>query len=199
MLLAMQRALAHTGLRFALFSDAPLLSGHGESARRRVARILEARSVEVYIGRSVIASGAGELELASGERFRAQASVWATGACAPNWIAGCGVGTDPQGFVEVGETLQSRSHAEIFAAGDIATIADAARPKSGAIAVRQGPVLARNLRLALGGLSPEPFRSPERTLSLISCGARYAVASWGRLALEGAWIWRWRTESIGDL
>jgi len=60
------------------------------------------------------------------------------------------------------------------------------------IAVRQGPALARNLRLALAGATPKPFRSPARALALISCGDRYAVASWGSLALGGAWVWRWK-------
>jgi selenide,water dikinase len=132
----------------------------------------------------------GGLELEGGEGFDAQAAVWATGADEPTWIAESGLATDPRGFVAVRDTLQSASHPEVFAAGDCATIIGDSRPKSGVIAVRQGPILAGNLRRVLAGASLEPFRAPARALALISCGDRHAVASWASLALEGAWVWR---------
>ncbi len=189
-LLAMRHGLAGFATQFALFSELPVLAGHG--ARRRMARILDERGVTVHSGRKVVAAGENGIELDGGERFEAQAAVWATGAYAPSWIAQSGLATDALGFVAVSETLQSRSCPEIFAAGDVATVIGEPRPKSGVFAVRQGPVLARNLRRALAGEAPEPFRSPSRSLALISCGDRYAVASWGRFSLEGAWVWRWK-------
>ena len=187
-LLAMRHGLAGSAAQFALFSELPVLAGHG--ARRRIARILGKRGVPVHAGRKVLAAGENGLELGGGERFEAQAAVWATGAYAPAWIAQSGLATDARGFVAVSETLQSRSFPEIFAAGDVATVIGAPRPKSGVFAVRQGPVLARNLRRVLAGEALERFRPPSRSLALISCGDPYAVASWGRFSLEGAWVWR---------
>jgi selenide,water dikinase len=192
LLLAMRHALAPADVQFALFSDSPVLTGHGESARRIVTRILAERGVEMHSGRKVLAAGEGGLEVEGGGRFEAQATVWATGARAPAWIVACGMATDPLGFVEVSDALQSRSHPEVFAAGDVATLRGKAGPKSGVIAVRQGPALARNLRRAVSGKTLQPFRAPARTLALISCGDRYAAASWGPLALRGAWVWRWK-------
>ena len=189
-LLAMQHGLSGADAEFALFSELPILAGH--AARRRIARILGARGVPVHSGRKVVAASKDGIELEGGERFEAQAAVWATGASAPSWIAQSGLATDARGFVAVSETLQSRSCPEIFAAGDVATVIGEPRPKSGVFAVRQGPVLARNLRRALAGEAPEPFHSPSRSLALISCGDPYAVASWGRFSLEGAWVWRWK-------
>ena len=189
-LLAMRHGLAGVAAELVLFSELPVLAGHG--ARRRMARILDERGVTVHSGRKVVAAGRNGLELDGGERFEAQAAVWATGAYAPSWIAQSGLATDARGFVAVSDTLQSRSRPEIFAAGDVATVIGEPRPKSGVFAVRQGPVLARNLRRALAGEAPEPFRPPSRSLALISCGDRYAVASWGGLALEGAWVWGWK-------
>ncbi len=189
-LLAMRHALAGVAVDFALFSELPILAGHG--ARGAIARILGARGVAVHSGRKVVAVGEDKIELDGGGHFEAQAAVWATGASAPSWIAQSGLATDSLGFVEVSDTLQSRSHPGVFAAGDVASVVGEARPKSGVFAVRQGPVLARNLRRALAGEAPEPFRPPSRSLALVSCGDKYAVASWGGLAVQGAWVWRWK-------
>ena len=189
-LLAMRHGLAGSAAQFALFSELPVLAGHG--ARRRIARILGERGVPVHCGREVVAADENGIELDGGEHLEAQAAVWATGAYAPSWIEQSGLATDARGFVAVSDTLQSLSRPEIFAAGDVASVIGAPGPKSGVFAVRQGPVLARNLRRALAGEAPERFRPPSRSLALISCGDRYAVASWGGLALEGAWVWRWK-------
>jgi selenide,water dikinase len=53
--------------------------------------------------------------------------------------------------------------------------------------VRHAPVLAANLRGA-----GRRYRPQRRALMLLSCGARYAIADWGGLSWEGAWVWRWK-------
>ena len=52
-------------------------------------------------------------------------------------------GAGRAGFVRVGATLQSASHANVFAAGDLIVRDDTPHPHSGVYAVRAGPVLAR--------------------------------------------------------
>ncbi|HJV59590.1 MAG TPA: FAD-dependent oxidoreductase [Albitalea sp.] len=129
---------------------------------------------------------------AHGGRLACDAPIVAIGSSAPAWLADSGLALDEQGFVSTGRTLQSVSHPEVFAAGDVASRADAARPRSGVFAVRAGPPLALNLRRFVGGGELRPYQPQQRSLNLLSCGTRYAIASWGRWSAEGRWVWWWK-------
>ena len=80
----------------------------------------------------------------------------------------------------------------VLAARDAIAIDGLPLPKAGVFAVRQGPILARNLRAALHGQPLARFDTEPHALNLISTGDRQAVMSWKGLALEGAWVWRWK-------
>ena len=127
-----------------------------------------------------------------GRSFEVDEVVWATEAAPQEWLRDSGLAVDDQGFIEVGSTLQSTSHHEGFAAGDVASVVGYPREKAGVFAVRQGRPLERNLRRALQGLGLQPFRPQRRFLSLVSTGDQYAVASRGALSVEGSWVWSWK-------
>jgi selenide,water dikinase len=103
-----------------------------------------------------------------------------------------GLAVDPAGFLMIDSNLQSISATAVFAAGDCAVMHPRDYPKSGVYAVRQGSPLARNLRSTLTNNSLSPYRPQARALALISTGDKRAVLSYGPLALEGAWVWRWK-------
>ena len=95
-------------------------------------------------------------------------------------------------FVLTGATLQSRSNPEVFAVGDVSTRDDAPHAKSGVYAVRAGPPLAQNLRRFVAGEALQPHRPQQRTLNLISCGEKRAIAAWGGWSAQGRWVWWWK-------
>lgn len=126
--------------------------------------------------------------LADGTRVPSDFTLGAAATRPAAWLADTGLAlTD--GFVTVDETLRSSDPA-IFAAGDIAHMAHAPRPKAGVFAVRQGPVLLANLTAALSGGALRPYRPQRDYLKLVSTGDRHAVADKWHLPLDGAWLWR---------
>jgi len=65
-------------------------------------------------------------------------------------------------------------------------------PKAGVYAVRQGPVLAKNITAILEDRPLLTFKPQKRFLSLLTTGNRHAVASWGSLFAHGKWVWLWK-------
>lgn len=195
--LAMQHRLKQVApgqpVRFAIvtMTDA-ILAGHANSVRKRLQRVLAQRDIAVHPRSRVVGLEGRELLLESGRRLHADRAFWAIGPQASEWLAEAALRTDQTGFVLVNDLLQSLSHPDVFAAGDIATMARHRRPKSGVYAVRQGPALANNLRRTLAGRALEPYFPQPIALYLISTGDQYAVASWGPFSLEGTWVWRWK-------
>lgn len=173
-------------------ASASILPGHNDDARRRFLRLLSERNVELTSGERVAKVEATRIHCASGLVIDHDVLIWVTHASGAPWIRESGLETDSDGFIAVNAGLQSMSHSNVFAAGDVAGVIDHPRPKSGVFAVRQGPPLAANLRRALTGRPPRPFKPQREFLSLISSGDRYAIASRGKWAVEGAWVWRWK-------
>ncbi|MGB8436053.1 MAG: FAD-dependent oxidoreductase [Burkholderiales bacterium] len=195
-LLALQHHLFAVGVRgvemiLATDADVPLVA-HNARVRAIFSRVLADRRVRVHVRSRIVRVDPDAALTDTGERIGFDALIWATGAAAAAWPGESGLAVDPNGFVLVDETLQSVSHAHVFAAGDIATMRGHPRPKSGVYAVRHGPPLARNIRRALAGERLAPFVPQGEALALISTGDRYAVMSRGRWALKGAWVWRWK-------
>jgi pyridine nucleotide-disulfide oxidoreductase family protein len=175
---------------FHLFSGAPtILPTHNQRVRRKFERILEQRGVRVHASSPIVRVTRGGVHT---ERWLYEVNeiLWTTQARAASWLREAGLATDDDGFVRVNDALQSVSHPEVFAAGDVAAVTGYRLEKSGVYAVREGRVLAENLRRAAAGRAMTHYRPQRRFLSLITTGDKYAVASRGPLAFEGEWVWR---------
>lgn len=181
-----------TGARVALVAgaDGPL-PGFTPAVRLHAIAALKARRVTV-LPFAAVEMGAGFVRLDNGTRVACDVPLLAIGTSAPPWLRASGLALDERGFVQTGTTLQSVSNPEVFAAGDVATRADAPHPKSGVHAVRAGPPLALNLRRAVGGGELQPHRPQPRTLYLLATGPKHAIASWGRWSAAGRWVWWWK-------
>ena len=189
--LAMKYRLG-TASRIGLVSGGPpVLEAYPAAARRLGLRALKRHGVALY-EQTCRHVSADRISLGNGERLPCDVAVLAIGASAPGWLGTSGLALDARGFIATGATLQSTSHAEVFAAGDVASRIDAPRPRSGVYAVRAGPPLALNLRRFIEGGPLQRYVPQVRSLNLLACGEQRAIVSWGRFAAEGRWAWRWK-------
>ncbi len=186
-----EHSLSADKLKFSIVTgSSPVLSTHNSSIQKRFKRVLAERKVELHRGLKANRVNDAEIELDNGETIAADAIIWATHASAPAWYKESGLDVDERGFIAVDNTLQSTSHKDVFAAGDIATVINHRRPKSGVFAVRQGPPLYKNIRRALSNKPIKKYIPQTSYLSLISTGDKCAIGSRGIFTFEGAWVWK---------
>ena len=169
-----------------------LLPGFSQAARALVRRALATREVDLVENFRVASATGQALTSTDGDDIAAEHVFWVTGVSAPTLLRDCGVTVDNGGFVVVNEYLQSISHANVFAAGDVACLQGQERAKSGVFAVREGPVLTDNLVRKLLGKRLRRYRAQEKFLVLMGTGNRRAIATRGERAIEGRWVWWWK-------
>ena len=207
---ALRRAAPGAHITLATAGDA-LLQGMSPIAARLALASLRARGVELRFGHRYVGAERGAACFDARPALRADLVSVATGARPPLWLTRAasaqGVSVAADGGLAIHSDLRSVSHAAVFAAGDCATFVDRFVPKSGVHALRQGPVLARNLAQSLeGGLlrdgSTTPVASgagrltgfvPRRwTLAILNRCDGSAIGAWGPLGFSGRWVWRWK-------
>ena len=189
--LAMQYRLGERARVSLVTGGPPPLPSHPARVQARALRALKRCGVTV-LEDACTAVTHSHVQLGRGMRLECDSAVMAVGAAAPSWLQRSGLALDERGFVAIGNTLQSTSHPEVFAVGDVASSATRPVPKSGVYAVRAGPPLALNLRRFVAAGELQPHRPQRVALNLLACGDRRAIASWGPWSAEGRWVWWWK-------
>ncbi|MFC1457520.1 FAD-dependent oxidoreductase [Microvirga arabica] len=169
-------------------SNAP---GINAGMQRRIARALKRRGIAVHADDPASRIDQNGVTLASGRFVPADAVLVSTHAAPPPVLATADWAKDESGFLAIGPTLQILNDKAAFAAGDCAIMVAHPRPKAGVFAVRQGPVLARNLRRVVRGEALETTIPQRDHLLLIATGDGRAIGGRGRLlAFGGRLAWR---------
>jgi pyridine nucleotide-disulfide oxidoreductase family protein len=188
------RAALGARAELSIVSDGVLLAAYTERVQRRAQVALRRAEVQLLQGRCT-AIERKHVIVGASMRVVCDVPIVATGSDAPAWLATSGLALDEKGFVRVGATLQSASHANVFAAGDVIVRDDLPHPRSGVYAVRAGPVLATNLRAFVAGGALTPYVPQPRSLNLLSTGDGRAIASWGAWSAQG-WLMGWWKDHI---
>lgn len=189
LMLAISKSLENTGQNLVSLhlveSLNEILPGHNPAVKLWCERRLRRARISILKGFQVLRVTDQGLVSTNGEQLQADYVLWTTGVSAPSFLLDSGLDLDSQGFVRVNKYLQSLSHENVFAAGDVAHLVGQARPKSGVYAVRSGPALTRNLLGFISGSRLKPYRAQKRALAIIGDSRGSAVASRDALFVAG--------------
>ncbi len=168
------------------------LSRLGPSARRTCLSALDTLGVTLHEHTQITSLTEKTIHLANGSHVTASFILGAAGTRPYPWLSASGL-DHHDGYISVGPTLQSTSHPDLFACGDCAHLTHASRPKAGVFAVRQAPILAQNLKIALAEQGEMTRYQPQKDyLKLVSLGGKSALAEKLGIKLSGRLMWRWK-------
>lgn len=193
---ALKARLAREGIagaQVALLGGAKLMPTLNMGVRL-LARLALRRHAVAFLGDfRVVEVTATGVRAADGRVHEADLVLVSTAARAPTWLAKTGLKLAPDGSLAIGPTLQVEGREDVFAVGDCATRVDDPREKAGVFAVRQGPILAKNLRARATGAALEAHKAQKDFLVLLNTGDGKAIAGRGRyFAWRGERPWRWK-------
>jgi selenide,water dikinase len=167
-----------------------LIGGVTEKTSNLARKQLEARGVEIHLGRKVVSIACGKLTLDNHQQLTADLVILATNASGPALVSKLGLATDEQGFLLTRPTLQTLENESIFAVGDTGTIRGSETPKAGVYAVRQGPVLWENLGHALRSEPLVDYVPQRGFLKLFNTGDGTAIGEYKGVTFSGPYAWK---------
>lgn len=169
-----------------------LLPGLPARAGALAFRSLRSRGIVVRTGLGLGRLEGGGAQATSGEVLVYDEAVLTVGIVPGDLYRLSGLPAGPDGGLLVDAFLRSPRYPEVFGGGDCIHFAPHPLPRVGVYAVRQAPVLFRNLLAALEGKAPEPFRPQRRYLLILNLGNGNGLAVWGGLTACGRWALRWK-------
>ena len=151
-----------------------------------VKRGLRVRGVEVGTGTAL------SLEFEGSESPHAtELCLFATGADPIPVFRGTPLASE-NGYLLVNEFLEAPGFPDVFGAGDCIDFSGRRLDKAGVFAVREAPILARNLIAALAGKPRKSYRPQRVYLRLLNRADKHAVLQYGRLELQGRFHWKFK-------
>ena len=176
-----------------IFQRGPhLAKGRNRRTQQMVERLCKEKGIVVHTEENVCEVGERFVRCESGLVVECDRTFWVTNASAPPWLKQTNLSLTDSGFIAVKDTLQTCSHPNIFAAGDVATMVNHHRPKAGVFAVRQGPPLYENLKRHVLKQPLKAFKPQRRYLNIIDTDTKTSIASWGPFAIHAQWCRAWK-------
>jgi NADH:ubiquinone reductase (H+-translocating) len=165
-------------------------------------RELRGRGIDIRLQTTLEEVNADSARLSNGEVLPTRTVVWTAGVKAQPILGELNLPLDERGRVPVDSYLRVQGLDSVWAIGDCAAAPDprgGVCPPTAQHAVRQGPVVARNIAAELGIGSPSPFDYRSEA-SFVNLGRYKAVGRIGDRTFRGfpAW-WMARTYHMSQI
>jgi NADH:ubiquinone reductase (H+-translocating) len=165
-------------------------------------RELRGRGIDIRLGTTLEEVTATSARLSTGETLASRTLVWTAGVAPNPSLRGLSLPLDERGRVPVDERLRVKGMDSVWAIGDCAAAPDprgGTCPPTAQHAVRQGPVVARNIAAELGVGSAEDF-DYRGDAAFVNLGRYKAVGRVGGRTFRGfpAW-WMARTYHMSQI
>jgi NADH dehydrogenase FAD-containing subunit len=152
--------------RITLVAGSKLLGGLSEKVRTLALASLESRGITVIEGIYGKEIRQEEIRFTDDSSHPFDLAFVAMGVQPSSIFGDSGIKVGPDGGLLVNPYLQSVAHSEIFGGGDCISFAEHPLAKVGVYAVRENPILLRNLLAALEGKDMQTF-TPQSDYMLI--------------------------------
>lgn len=169
-----------------LVAGGGLLDGWPIRAQDLARRSLTQRGIHLREGERALAFRAGQVKLESGAHLSCDLCFLASGVAPPPLFRQAGLADPEDGGLLVNDCLQSIADPRIFGGGDCISLAGARLPRVGVHAVRQNPVLRRNLLAALEERPLHSFRPRKNFLLILNLGDETGIARRGAFSGGGS-------------
>lgn len=183
--------------------ESRLLPHLPERFGKYAARSLHDRGVRIMLEKRVESVDPNGVTLKGGERLESRTILWDAGVEPSPLVKQLGLKTSSHAAIEVQRDFSVPGHSHLWAIGDCAAVPknnDGTYAPLAQNAVREGPLLARNVIARLRGRRTKPFRYKELG-QMASLGNRQALAELpGGTMLAGTPAWLlWRTYYLSRL
>lgn len=162
-----------------------LLPAVDEKAGHLAEQSLLRRGIEVVSNFMAASMAQGIARSQSGEERSYDVAILTIGIVPPRLFVDSNLETSEDGALLVNDHLQAKSHPEIFGGGDCIAIEGKPLNRVGVYAVREAPILFRNLMASLEGTNLITFTPQKRYLLIFNLGDGTGIFVRGGLVWKG--------------
>ncbi len=168
-----------------------VMAGFPDELRKATTDLLRNKKVEVLVNTKLVDYNGRVITLGDGGQINTHTLIWTAGVKAAGILDTLGVEQAGSGRVRVADSLQIKTHAEVFVIGDAAYLENGngqPLPMLSTVAIQQGKVTAQNIQRIIKGEEPISFHYKDPGL-LATIGRNAAVARiWG-ISFSGFIAW----------